>query len=185
MARPPAEPAARAPGDTFEFKPPTQVEQAANVGEQNRVQRIRDIDPAELRPVEAPQTQSVPSLSDQITGLEGHVLNPTVPRVADPIENIQPSDIGLQLPRVEAQIATAAPERGAIPISRAQRQVFSERDFAPPPPRDAPVGVERGQQLQGGLRGDQTLARAVPQTSAGTEQQRPQLQPLSERQPGS
>ena len=184
MARPPSDPAPRAPGDTFQFKPPTQAEQGVKVAEENRVQRIRDIDPSELRPVEAPQTQNVPSLSDQITGLEGHTLNPTVPRVADPIENIQPSDIGLQLPRVEAPVSAEAPVRGPIPVSQAQRQVFSERDFAPPPPRDAPVGLSKGEPLEGGLRGDQTIARAVPpapQTSAGLEQERPSLEPLSQR----
>ena len=145
-----------------------------------RVERIRNIDPSELRPVEAPQTaEAAPSLSQQITGLEGHTLRPTYTREADPLADVNPSDIGLQLPTVEQPLRSAIAQRGAIPVSQAQRQVFGERDFAPPPPREAPTGTLQGEPLEGGLRGDQTIARAV-QSSTGRGEEEQAVAPVEE-----
>jgi hypothetical protein len=127
------------------------------LAEEARVDRIKNIDPADLRPVEQPVRE--PTLSDRITNLEGHqTLKPTQTREADPIRNIEPSDIGLQLPRATAEdiASVPPPQMGRIPVSQAQRQVFGERDF-PPPPRPAPAE----QPVEGGLRGDSTIARAL------------------------
>ena len=149
------------------FQAPTREEGMRQVraenerlAEQERVERIRNIDPADLRPVEprvAPQ-----SLGDRITNLEGHqLLKPTETRIADPIQDIEPSEIGLQLPRATAEdiASVPPPQLGRIPVSQAQRQVFGERDF-PPPPRPQPQ-VEQSIEEQGGLRGDSTIARAL------------------------
>ena len=179
-ARPPPDLPEPESVDFRTFQAPTREEgmrqvaqENARLAEEERVGRIRDIDPSELRPVEAPQTaEAAPSLSQQITGLEGHTLRPTYTREADPISEIQPSEIGLQLPRVEQPLTSATPSRGAIPVSQAQRQVFGERDFAPPP-RQAPSGTLQGEPLEGGLRGDQTIARAVQSSTGRGEEEEP------------
>ena len=165
--RPPIAPARDLPEpeqvDFRTFQAPTREEGMRQVraenerlAEEQRVETIRNINPADLRPVEprpAPQ-----SLGDRITNLEGHAtLKPTQTRIADPIQDIDPSEVGLQLPRPTAEdiASVPRPQMGRIPVSQAQRQVFGERDF-PPPPRP-----QTQEPVEGGLRGDSTIARAL------------------------
>jgi len=122
--RPPAEPRPPAPGDTFDFKAPTREENLAKVAEENRVQRLRDIDPTEVRPIE--------NVQSQIKDLSGHSLRPTETREADPLSDVAADDIGLQLPKVEG-VAEQAITR--IPVSQARSVRFTEADF-PAPPRE-------------------------------------------------
>jgi len=190
MARPPADRPDPENIDFRTFEAPTREEgmqrvaqENARIAEEDRVERIKNIDPSDLRPIEAPQTaEAEPSLSQQITGLEGHTLRPTYTREADPIGDINPTDIGLQLPRVEQPLRAIAPSRGPIPVSQAQRQVFGQRDF-PPPPRQAPTGTIEGEPLQGGLRGDQTIARAVQSSTARGEEEEPAAAPSADARP--
>ena len=169
--RPPIAPARDLPEpekvDFRTFQAPTREEGMRQVraenerlAEQERVARIREIDPADLRPVERPPPPvREPSLGERITNLEGHsTLKPTQTRIEDPIQSIDPSEVGLQLPRATAEdiASIPPPQMGRIPVSQARRQVFSERDF-PPPPRPAPAQ----EPVEGGLRGDSTIARAL------------------------
>lgn len=145
------------------------AEENARLREEQRVQTIRDIDPAELRPVQQPPRPTPqPSLTDEITELRSHsLLKPTDTRIADPISEIQPSEIGLQLPRVDAPVPRVLEqERGPIPVSQARRQVFGERDFPPPTrqqPRPAAEQAGLTEDPEAGLRGDTTLARVLEQ----------------------
>jgi len=123
--RPPAEPKEAAARDTFEFKPPTRSEQLSKVAEENRVERLKNIDPSEVR---APE-----NVQSQIKDLSGHTLNPTETREVDPLQNVSADDIGLQLPKVEGIAESAL--KGAIPVSQARSVRFGESDF-PPPPRE-------------------------------------------------
>ena len=167
--RPPIAPARDLPevprGD-YTYQAPTREEgmravRAENerLAEEERLENLRNMDLTSLRPVEQPVRE--PTLGERITNLEGHsTLKPTQTREADPLQDISASDIGLQLPRATAEdiASVPPPQMGRIPVSQAQRQVFGERDF-PPPPRPAPA--EQPLAEQGGLRGDSTIARAL------------------------
>lgn len=101
---------------------------AAEKAEAERVERLRNIDPAEVRPPE--------NVQSQIKDLSGHSLRPTETREADPLEGISPEEIGLQLPKVDAVEGIAETAlKGAIPVSQARSLRFGETDF-PPPPRE-------------------------------------------------
>ena len=138
--RPPIAPARDLPEpeqvDFRTFQAPTQEEGmaavraenqrlAAQKAEADRLETIRNIDPAEVRPPE--------NVQSQIKDLSGHSLRPTETREADPLQDIDPQEIGLQLPKVEGVAEQAISTR--IPVSQARALRFTEADF-PPPPRE-------------------------------------------------
>ena len=111
------------PSDFFEYKAPTREETLRQVAEENRIERLRNIDPSEVRPPE--------NVQSQIKDLSGHSLRPTETREADPLQDIDPEEIGLQLPKVEGVAESAL--TGRIPVSQARSLRFTEADFPPPP----------------------------------------------------